>query len=558
MKAYLDGIPVAFPNDSIAKPTITLRRKDDDGENAFSFTGDLVFTGKDFDYVYQKLVTDLNALVNQIVFTLEEDCCSPSFITEYIITHDSVEFCEGECMITAAAIEKSNSVDQHNCLKSKLIWDDTYGFKSKQHPRFAYCNELRPNWLHDVVLILSVATATSILVFIPVIASLILLFNTINAVINFCNNNLGTNFNNITFNGQTQIDLNDLQDYMDLLTSFIVGCGRKHPSPLVRDYADNICKVCGITFQSSIYKNPSSEYHNAAYVNAPIHKGTLEPDLTTYWIDENKPIANGNKFFDEVAGIVNGDWRVVGNVLTLERRDFFKPTGVWLDLTTYNPVIGGIDVCWKWSNKSRYAYAVLEYFKDGVNWVGSEAVERWSDIIDWNVPYSPSQKDEFRPLIQFAACRFRDDGIDRDVLSTYKNFPTVGPMIKKYDNAMIMNSHTCYTPMLLIWDDTTPLDNAKCKTSYGGTGINANQSYNYPFWFDANHSGNLYDRFWSIDNPRASGFKGMDFTATFVFDCKLLPLINIDGSIKTSRGDAEISSIELNFATNQITIKGTV
>lgn len=563
MKAFLDGNPVKYPNETLNNPNLILRKQDETGDKAYSLTGNLVFEGSDYDYIYAILKDSSTALENKVILDLENDCCVPAKKYSFAITYKTLRWCEGSCELQAGSIENTPAQDQLTCLKNTLIWDDYAGFKSKQHPRFAYCNELRPNWMHDVLLILSVATATSILVFIPVIASIVLVFNTINSILSWMNSNLSTSFNLLTLGGSTQISLNDLQGYFNLLISFIVGCGRKHPSPLVRDYADNVCGKCGLTFQSSIFKNPGSDYHNTCYVNAPINKGTLETDTTTYWIDENKPIRSGFQFFDEIKGIVNGEWQIVGNVLILERKDFFVPKTPFIDLTDKTKYPSDkIKVCWKHSTKARYSYGTFEYQKDAVNWVGGEASSRYNDMVEWNNPYSANQKGEYKPSNPFTPCRFRDDGIDRDVLSAYKNFPTIGPMIKKYDNVIIMNSHTCYQPMLLIWDPGTPLDNAKVDpTKYyfpGYPGVALNQFYNYPFWFAEGYPGNLYTNFFYIENPKLSGYQGFEFEATVQYDCDLLDALDLDGQVLTVEGLGKVNQISINFKENSLTISGTV
>jgi hypothetical protein len=68
----------------------------------------------------------------------------------------------------------------------------------------------------------------------------------------------------------------------------------------------------------------------------------------------------------------------------------------------------------------------------------------------------------------------------------------------------------------------------------------------------------MYDRFWFNENPRESVFQGFDFTAELNFDCALLNVMDLDGTVNTSRGGGKISSIQLDFKTNLMTIKGTV
>lgn len=57
--------------------------------------------------------------------------------------------------------------------------------------------------------------------------------------------------------------------------------------------------------------------------------------------------------------------------------------------------------------KTRYSYANLRYQKDGINWIGGEAIDRWSDYVEWNPQssYSNLQKGVYGSLMPFAACR---------------------------------------------------------------------------------------------------------------------------------------------------------
>lgn len=570
MKLFLDNILVTYTDVKLLQPTFTLRKQDESGNAAFSFTGDMTFYGPDYTYLYQKLVTDINARSNKVELKFIYDCCPDLAPFVFEINADSLKWCDNECFITAAAIEKSSTSDQITCLKNTLIYDNYNGFQNKQHPRMSYCNELRPNWLHDVVLILVILFCFCILALAPIIVVLGVLVFIINKIIDAVNLIPNVNINKIDFDNNPETGVfQEMKNFRDQMLSFAIGCGRKHPSPLVRDYADNVCGKCGLLFQSTIFKNGASAYFNTVFVNAPIQKGTQITDNTTYWIDQNKPILNGIMFFDKLKAIHNAKWVINGGVLQFERRDAFAPGLPWLDLTTY--ASEKVNVCYSWSKKTRYSYANFQYQKDGINWVGGEALARWGDIVEWNNPYTPNQKGAFEPLLEFAACRFRDDGIDRDVLSAYKNAPFIGPIIKQYNNTMLFNSHQCFTPMLLIWDPNTGVENGKVdptaayfpNTPSEGDDkyqqyVGGNQFYNYPYWFNANLPGNLYDNFWSIDNPKLSTFQGFDFTAEVQFDCAILAAIDLNGTVKLSKGLGEVKEITLNFATNKIIISGTV
>ncbi len=574
MKAFLDAIPIPEENltKSLKHPTFNIRNKDENGDNVVSFSEGLEFIEDQYDYIYAQLKTDVNALTNVVVLRLENECCSNQAY-EFDIKHDSLDWCEGSCRLRAAAIEKSITNEQLICLKNTLIWDNWNGFQAIQHPRMVYCNEIRPNFIQHFMIQCVIAFATILLILSPVIIIIQVMVGIMNAIINALNAIIPGTDNDLSLidwddNPETSV----FQEYKSWATSLLdraIGCGRKHPSPLVRNYADNVCGKCGISFVSSIFKNPASAYNNTVYVNAPVDKGVLPNNNTTFWLDRNKPLLNGTMFFDQLKNFMNLDWRVKNSTLTLERRDFFDTNGTpFIDLSfnnvtkTYNdPRV--IKVCWNWEKKDKPSYANFEYQKDAFNWVGAEARQRWGDIVEWNSPYTPNQKGEFKPLIEFGSCRFRNDGIDDDILTFYENNGYIGPRIKEYQNAIMSGSHTFFTPMLLIWDESSGV----IKSTVSGSnffianypGVQLNQFFNYPFWFDANNAGNLYTNFWYINDPRDSNYIGLGFDAEIEADCELLAILDIDGIVNTSEGNSKkLNDININFEQNKITITGVV
>jgi hypothetical protein len=577
MKVYLDGIPVAFPQDNLLRPTLTLRRKDEDGFKAFNITGDLTFINSDFDYIKQKLWDATNAHTSYILLTFEYVCCSTTQYYRFRITSESVQWCANECSVTVAATEHHEDVERIACLKSTLIADNWNGFQGLTHPRFSYCNEIRPDWLHHSVLILGgIFFVLLIQALTPVLFVLGIIVTVINAIISAVNVLPGVNINLIDFDGDPSTNIfQEMINWKNKILDMLVGCGRKHPSPLIRDYADNVCNKCGLSFQSSIFTNPGSQYFNAAYHFAPVDKGVDPNDTSTYWLPKNEPYYSGFTFFDKLKGIFNGDWYINGNTLIFERRDHAQSTGQWLDLTALDK--DSYTCCYEWSKKKRNAYGDFHYSQDSINSVGNEAITRWGDIVEWNQPNpTSSQKGDFKPTIEYAACRFRNDGIDTDILSQYSGinvpgFAPLGAKITQYSTSIILNQHVCFLPMILIWDGN---DRSDARVSpytvlpshpYGGT----NQMYNCVMWFwdhgntaifgdYTNGDNNLYTNFWYIENPRVSGFIGIEYDADVALDCDKLLAMSLDGTVKTSEGIGRVREITLNFKDMTMNIKGEI
>ena len=577
MKVFLDGNQCMFPDSSLVQPKFTLRRLNEQGKFATSFTGNLTFTGVDYSYLYSKLVTDPNAINQYVVLKFIDDCCNDQEY-DFLIKPESLQWCEypnkPSCELTANAVEYSADAIAYNCVESTLIWAGIGGnpsdnsFKNALHPRVKYCLDYASP-MQDIIMILGCATLSMVGAFIPVLLTIASVIGTINGVIGVVNSLSGGSIGTIGGLGAMPDVLNWFNNLFNEFGALVAGCGYEHPSPYVRSYINNVCGLCGITFQSSILNDPTNDYWNLVYFSAPIKSGRIDLPYVTKplvsFIEDNEPIHNGSSFMNELVQPFNAGWDIVDGVLRMERVDFFWSQFLWLDCTTYDPTLL-ISQCYEWAKKPRAAYADIEYQKDPVDWCGSMHTNEWSArTVEWNSPPNPIQKGVFEKTFPYSTARFRNDGYERDALSDYSWMPFgIGTAIKDNDNAMIMNAGTSFTPKLLILDNPVDLENSTVKFDWAGStitndGITPKRAYNYPMWVSTQSTGNLYDRFWQIENPRNASFSGYDFTVTLIWTCELLASLKISGSIKTSKGLSKtIDSIELDFSTNTMIIKGTV
>jgi hypothetical protein len=477
------------------------------------------------------------------------------------------------CELTANAVEYNAATKAYACIENTLIWDNHAGFQSWVHPKIKYCLEYRPSIIQDFALIIGCMTLSMIGVLIPVLAAVALVVGTINSIIGVINT-LGGSLNTIGgFNGSISGQGSFMQWAFQTYNSFgqiVAGCGFEHPSPLVRDYITNVCSKCGLSFTSSILnetdpQKAGSDYYNLVYFSAPIKHGRINlpyfaKPLVPY-IDDNRPIHNLKTFLDEIKQVFNADWDIQSGNLRFERRDFFQSQTPWFDATTYDSS-KIVSQCYEWAAQRTPAYADIRYSVDAIDWCGSEATARFSDIIEWNLPVNPKQKGAFTKIFPYSAPRFRNDGIERDVLTAYDWLPFgIGTSIKNNDESMIMNSGTSWSPKLLIWDNQnrpTDITDAHVKWQYPVT-TGATRSYNFPLWVAEGYPGALYQRFWAIENPRNASFSGFDFEIEVIWDCTLLNSIDLNAPVMTSRGmSKKIHGVELNFETSTMIIRGTI
>lgn len=580
----LNGVNVTNTSriDGIDELKITLRRKGEDKRAVRSYSSELTFYDDAFDLIRTTLIDDPNGFVNQIEVKIYDDCCKTQVFKGWI-RGDAVDWCEPGCSVTCNVIEDDETI---NCLKDTLIWDNHNGFLGRNHPAMRYCLELRPNFIQYIVIALSFCLITILYaILIPLIAVIFVLFGIIWVICQIiagicalfgcdppdCNDGF-TNPINV---------INDLLDVFDFITDTIVGCGRYHPSPLLREYIKNVCDKCGITFQSSILNDPTSPYYNTVLFSAEVEKGRRTDDTNYTLIDANKPLHTLEGLLsDYLNPEFNADWRLANGVLTFERKDFFSGLQNWV--STFSLLNQGrlIDdeICYSWQDKQRPSYLRAEYQPDAQEYIGNEAKPRTDDIVEWNNPYNPMQSGELSKQFPFGAARFRDDGIEKDVYTFFAEF--LGGAVdflfmgafSESREYLLMNQHTAFNMKLLIWDGNS-ISEGKVQNNYSnaftggnvtdneGNVIPQNERFNYPYWVKDGFDNNLY-QFHEIDNPRLPGATQFDFNFSFNFTCEEYESFSFDKTVELIKSqtlqNGQIEEVEVDFTNKIMTVKGIV
>lgn len=594
-RILFDGIEYPFSEISDVDNTdFNIRKSDEDKRLAYGFSSKIEMYGSLFTYVYNKLIDDLNGKNNRILVDVYDTCCGGDTAMGMLvfsgeINSTSLEWCIGECKISANILERSGDIEKVNCLKSARIYDNTYGFQQMKHPFIRHCTEMRPSFVQDMLILLTFYINFLILyMYGYVIFIITAILTVINAILAFINL-LGANIDLIGDG-----DINVFDDVIDLLGEMntrINGCKTGHPAPLVRDYIDNVCKVCGLTWQSSIFQNPESTYYNACWFEAAVTKG--KNDYVTF-IGDDKPAFVGEEFLKALGQIFNTDYHVQDGRLTIERRDYFVSADELIDVSNMVDENGKlrlddniISCCFSYTDKAPPAGARFEYVKDAVDWVGNEAKFLYNDLVSWNLPMGsyPNFKGLKEYKIPLSPARFRRDGIDRDVLSSwYDTLQSIGNIFSfigiefnfghflvqpEYDNALLLAQDKSSTSKILIWDGVDR-ENAKVVREPYGDG---NFYYNIPMWVaafnDSEESGvetskvfkpnNLYDNFWYIDDPRRNDamFRGYEFTLEIIRTCEFVRNIDFEKWVKFPFGWRG-RIMEITIKRDTIVLKGRV
>ena len=574
VRILLDGTEYPLDGNVEGDFVVEHRIEDEVGNIAKSFGERITFVGEAFSYLSDKFVTNPNGKFERVDFTLIDNCCGDDrVIFEGAIFGENVEWCEGDCFLTVQAVQFDDYTAKVDCIRSTLIYDNHDGFQQQQHPRMTYCLEYRPGVLQDIVLIFGIILNLQIVILSPLIAAVATIVAVVTAVVNFLNA-LGANLTAPSFAGDGGV-LAQISNLIQTVNSFIIGCGRRHPSPLVREYIDNVCRKCGIEWSSSIFKDPASDYYNTVLYNAPVEKGKrpiLNPfSAITTWIDENKPIKTLDGFLTELGTVFNAKHRIVNGVLYFERKDFFNDNEEWVDYDTLKAakLTDGV-ICYQWRQDDAAAVLRLAYQEDAVDWVGNEALPRFNNLIEWNIPVNARQKGIEERFMPFGTPRFRDDGIDRDVLGDYAWFPAYSGALNTYSGVLIQNNGTSFQPKLIIWDGQN-INLAKARRyAIPGFPIDPLRNYNYPY--NATNFGvdptqvypsnqplmGIYGRFHAIDNPKILTDQGKQFTFDFKFGCDELDSFAVNKNVGTPIGSGRITSVRINYTRRTALVTGNV
>lgn len=483
-----------------------------------SASNSLIAEGDAYQFIKSWLVDDVAAPLNAVEVKIEYVGCAT--FEDWSIEYQQIGYCEdGKCQYDLTLKQKD---PLYHCIQNTLINDNWQGWfqaapaNGKKHPRFSYCNEIRPNgmlvmqwWMTGVV------AGSTLMVMIPLlllINSIIFAINGLIAVVNlFSGNPIQTGM----------IPFIKLSDIIDSYTQYYIesaGCGREHPAALNRDYISNVCDKCGVLVDSSsfpLFFSPvityetstgvvteSNEYYNTCTLFAPEARGIRrfyninifgapQANNTDFWIEANAPDIALSDFLDKLAYHYHSEWRIRNGTLYFETIDAFKNKVPVYDFTTNAPdrlkLIEGI--CYEFGKVNYPAFVDGLYEQDPIDSCGNEAMSQTNGPA---IPFSqyenqPNFSGELELDSPFGAAKFRLDGASTDYICdamqvvlngqilqpwTIGQMSQVASWLSNYaDYGLLLRDETCSKPKQLIWDGIA-YENAKCirtKSAWDGT-----------------------------------------------------------------------------------------
>jgi hypothetical protein len=471
-------------------------------------TNQLQIEGEAYRFIKQWLVEDVAAPLNTIDVRIEDTSCG--VYEDWVIKPNQVSWCMGEICEFSVSLQQKDEPLQ--CIQNTIISDNWQGWfneipdNGKKHPRFVYCNEVKPNGMMVTLWWLMSLVFTIVYLLTPVINTVIAIIGVILSIIDAIS---------WLFGGSPDFEDNfPFFNPSDLTQSFFMessGCGRLHPAPLIRDYINNVCQKCGIQVDAvtspifhsqtinidlssdQIVRPRSNPYYNATYLNAPIKRGIRifrglfnnEPNTTDFFIPDNRPILALDQFLDEIKVLFNSEWRLTSvngqPTLYVWRKDWFTNGSPLYDFSEGTEdrlkIIQGI--CFNWLDKNQYAFMRGIYQDDASDRCGSEALGYMNDIISMgDKTNNPSYDGGLDKRANYGGTRFRLDGASDDYLANGMQVllngaalnPTIPfivmnaivPAVSDYaDYALLMSDESCSLPKIIIWDENSGYDFAK-------------------------------------------------------------------------------------------------
>jgi hypothetical protein len=532
---------------------VTIRQKDKQGL-IFSFGTGLQFYKRGYDIIKQNIILSSSPYTSSIPIIIRDRCCSGNngddlIIFEGLISSSDIKYCsvseDGVCFVEAEFKDNSEEAQKITCLKNTRIVDtvarDGSGRTSVGEDEgrgavfYPYCIESRPSssMFFKVWLVFTLQTAI-IPVLIPVIA-LVALFNP---------------------NGAKDLLNRTLVEF----PKRSIGCGRRHKAPFVFSYLQNVCKLCGLNLRSSLF-DQGGKYHDLTHLNIPLSKGGKNNGEANQIFKElNFPNQTLPQFL-QTFELLNIDYQVLGNDLVVERKDYFDG-GIWLDFTQPTNQSKIISLCFNFGDVAPPAIGIYEFTEDTGD-IGESVNRLWAgDVVDYNTPINPLLSGVEQKIIPFAPTRFLFDG-QPSILRELRFFAGGKNVVE--DDIMLLSRGMANIPKLLMYDTSTPFDEARVKSSAANSA--GNKIYNVEAWIRQGAGSNVfppttgfYEELLTIDNPNNQSIRREDFELVFSYDCNDLRTFEFGELVKFERfgvvKEGSVESLDIDYIKRQITITG--
>lgn len=531
-----------------------------------SQTGSIEIFGDAYTFFFDNIINSPNIYSNSICVKITDDVCGG--VQNFKIGNQNLKWCEdGECRLNLEMEVLEPTLD---CIRSTLIADNStilfqqYPGPGIIHPRFRYCDIIKPTWFFGIM----VTFFNSFDLFILLLNSIII---TLNSGFNIINGILGTSLPTI--------------GTINFLTDKWLGCGRGYPAPFIRTYIDNVCDVCTATIddvKAPILYDEASPYFQACLLTAYSKKG-VDMDGNMDYIPNNKPSWTLDQLFSKIKDFWNARWFILGDDLYFERKDkigaLIWGVGVFaIDLTTDEDkehLLG--NVCFTYNGEPKLRRINMNYSTDASDNIGNETQSRFNGEYLYSGSNPNYTGSKVVTMNDFGSTSFVLDG--QDSLYDANITQAVGSVLGglKWGGCLKTQGDTLQYAKILIYDTLSPIEDARTQgipylpfatlpefeddnALNFPIGYSDLSYYNAPMSFALGANG-IANNLWNyhyIDIPDDAKKTNIGFELTMEFCCQY-SVLDLYQSIKFENGwEGEIAFIEFNYAERKISIKGNI
>jgi hypothetical protein len=538
---YLDGRLLVYTRDYLLEQPIRIVETKD--EKVEKFEGEITFINDTYHLLMNRLVDNpqysRSGLIQGVPIRIVDLCDNRTvFVGE--VRADTLDFCDTECYITAPPINASPQKRFLDFFESTYISEPESIRNTINHPKIVYAQVSGGNAVgYIIALLLSVVNV--------VLFALDLVVDIIRTIINtltlgFLRNKL-RNF--------------DLTPAIRALQDAGTGLAYFHPTPYLRTYITETVALANqkadtnFTFRSSIFE-PNSPYYNAVYLYSDYQRGRDIDfnSLSDTGLITNEPLKTGADLLNDLKTVFNAEWRIIGNELVFERKDYFEQNGA--DIRQYK-------ACYTLRDVPMPQAIEIKFTDDGSN---TEAnTNGYYDYFEiWNKePFSPRQKGLQQVIIPFGRSRqLYDANVDFSFTGKNINFtkyaiaqigfqilfpdPKIEKLRRNKAPLLVMDNGRLSNPVLLIVDPNQD-------DFWGNLIVNNNIDF---------YGIKLYERFYYIDNPRGEYMRNRK---PLNFSVEDLPIgsYNIYDKVRLSKGFGIVHDIEREyFPDRKVTLRGAM
>ncbi len=343
-------------------PSLTFSRDTDTRTVNVSDSGDLLFTGKAYDFLVEQLFTP--PCRNQLCIRLYIECCDRYI--DYLITPGGMVHCPDECTISGVA---SGVYDTDTCMArlNKIWWTnngvDQGEFKDNitTQANIPYCGG-GSFWLFLLGAILG-----------PILS------------------------------------VGALLGVGEKVLERLAGCGKSHGIYKIREIIEFNLKRCGLSFKSNIL-NAGGKYDCLSIVCAQNVEGQSDCPL---WIDLNAPIVSFVELMNDLKKVFNADYRIVDGQFCFDTEEDLNAR--YKDVLTdvdksYRDGLADEPPCYAMEEDDRCAYGRFEYSSDSLDSSANTVKNIYNDLVEWNDPPQKGRNKECACILEnFSPAAFAGD-----------------------------------------------------------------------------------------------------------------------------------------------------